>query len=348
MLPAALLLIVLSAQAATAPKAATAKKVVAAKKITPAVKGVKTYNDKESLAVKKKASDFVSKNLITDGTKIETTVVDKYNGLYLLKIKLGEGDSLREVDAAMTANGQYFFPQIMKVAEIEKQKKDEANKPAGNSAPSPSANLPKADKPTVELFVMSYCPYGTQIEKGLLPVAEALGSAIDFKIKFVDYAMHGNKEVEENLRQYCIQDQEPAKYPAYLKCFLEAADATDCVARTKIDTAKLTACTSATDQKFSLTADAANKDKLVNGSFPPFNINKTDNEKYGVQGSPTLIINGQEANSGRDSASLAKTICGAFTAGQAPAACQNTFSAATPAPGFGAGTTTNTATGGCH
>jgi len=49
---------------------------------------------------------------------------------------------------------------------------------------------------------MSYCPYGTQIEKGILPVINALGNKIKFSLKFVDYAMHGKKEIDENSRQY--------------------------------------------------------------------------------------------------------------------------------------------------
>ncbi|MBU3941884.1 MAG: hypothetical protein KKF74_03150, partial [Nanoarchaeota archaeon] len=49
--------------------------------------------------------------------------------------------------------------------------------------------MPKKDKPEVELFVMSHCPYGTQIEKGMLPVARLLGDKIDFNIRFCSYAM---------------------------------------------------------------------------------------------------------------------------------------------------------------
>ena len=37
---------------------------------------------------------------------------------------------------------------------------------------------PKKEKPEVELFVMSHCPFGTQIEKGMLPVARLLGDKI--------------------------------------------------------------------------------------------------------------------------------------------------------------------------
>jgi len=76
-------------------------------------------------------------------------------------------------------------------------------------------------------------------------------------------------------------------------------------------------------------------------SYPPFNIHKADNEKYGVQGSPTLVINGEQISAGRDAASLAKAICGAFNDGKAPEACKDLskFSSETPSAGFGEGTT---------
>ena len=73
-------------------------------------------------------------------------------------------------------------------------------------------DLVKADKPKVELFVMSHCPYGTQAEKGMIPVVELLKDKISFEVKFVDYAMHGKKELDEQLRQYCIQKEQKAKF----------------------------------------------------------------------------------------------------------------------------------------
>ena len=70
-------------------------------------------------------------------------------------------------------------------------------------------------------------------------------------------------------------------------------------------------------------------------------------EKYGVQGSPTLVINGEVVQTGRDSASLLQTICSAFN--EQPEACQTELSATSPSPGFGTGTdeTGGSADAGC-
>jgi hypothetical protein len=55
--------------------------------------------------------------------------------------------------------------------------------------------------------------------------------------------------------------------------------------------------------------------------------------QLGVTGSPTLVVNGVEVQSGRDPASLLTTICSAFNT--PPAECQQQLSSTTPSAGFG-------------
>ena len=196
--------------------------------------------------------------------------------------------------------------------------------------------MAKLDKPTVELFVMSHCPYGTQIEKGMLPVVELLGSKIDFTVKFVDYAMHGEKEIQEEMNQYCIETQFNNKYLAYLKCFLKEGNTDSCVTEAGIDKAALDTCIASTDTQYKITANFNDK-STWSGSFPPFDIYKADNEKYGVQGSPTLVINGVTSESGRSPSSLLSAVCTGFK--DKPSECSSTLSSENPSPGFGFETT---------
>ena len=72
--------------------------------------------------------------------------------------------------------------------------------------------MEKKEVPVVEAFVMSHCPYGTQFEKGFVKVWDVLGKKADFEVKFCDYAMHGKKEIDEQLLQYCIQEDSKAKF----------------------------------------------------------------------------------------------------------------------------------------
>lgn len=210
---------------------------------------------------------------------------------------------------------------------------------SSSSTPATPDNIPKSDRPNIELFVMSYCPYGTQIEKGFLPVVKSsLGDKIDFEVKFVDYVMHPSVgETEENLVQYCIQKEQKPKYLDYLQCFLAAGDTEGCVKEIGIDKAKLDSCYDATEKEYGVIASLNDRSTWVSGQFPQFNIHKEENNKYGVQGSPTLVVNGVQVNSGRSPAALLATVCAAFE--NAPEECSTlNLPTDTPSAGLGYGT----------
>jgi len=197
----------------------------------------------------------------------------------------------------------------------------------------PVAAVPKTDKPVVQLFVMSYCPYGLQMEKAYVPAAKLLGGKADVSVKFVSYSMHGQKEVQENLRQYCIEKEQPDKYLNYLSCFVASTNTTQCQQQAGIDAAKLQTCYDAADKQFNVTANYDNQASWLNGQFPQFNIDKALNDQYGVQGSPTLVINGQQTEVARSADAVKSAICAAFTT--PPAECQQTLSTASEAAGPG-------------
>jgi len=220
----------------------------------------------------------------------------------------------------ITKDGKYFVQGAIPM--------DETAATADPTQTQQPANVPKNDKPVAELFVMTHCPYGTQAEKGFIPAIKNLGTKADAKIRFVHYFMHGDKEEKETYNQVCIREEQNAKYLDYLSCFLAStgteADSTKCLDTAKIDKAKLTACLANNNTK----------------AKQYYTIDKQLSEKYGVQGSPTLVINGAQADSGRDAKSMSATICNAFNT--APAECSAQLSSAAPSPGFGTGTGTAT------
>lgn len=273
--------------------------------------------------IKKTTTDFINEKLMGGGKIKDLSVLDK-KAYYNLKIDI---DDTNSIETMVSADGTKFCVSAM---EIEKKKE-----------------VAKTDKPTVELFVMSHCPYGTQIEKGIIPAIEALGDKVDFNLKFCSYAMHGEKELKEELNQYCIQKEQKDKLIPYLKCFLNAGDSAGCVASTGVDKAKMEACSASSDKEFSVMANFKNK-VGYQGEFPGFAVFQADNEKYSVKGSPTLVINGVvNENGGRSSSDLLKTICSTYN--NAPEGCSKSLSSETPAAGFGGGTTdsSTSSNGGC-
>ena len=284
------------------------------------------------------AEDFINTYLMEPGAKASILDITEEYGLYKLNIDIVNGT----VESYLTKDGKLFFPQALNIEEINGDN-NTANTSTG--AVSKTEVSVKTDKPQVELFVMSHCPYGTQMEKGILPVVEALGDNIDFKIKFNTYAMHGEKELVEQINQHCIMTEQEDLYTDYLSCFLTAGDSASCLTEAKIDQKALNSCFNKTDKEYKI-MDNFNNKVGYQGSYPSFNISKADNEKYGVGGSPTLVINGETISSNRDSASLLYTICSAFVT--EPDACFETLSNATPAPGFGTATTNNSAAAECN
>lgn len=210
--------------------------------------------------------------------------------------------------------------------------------PAQNQTPPPP-EVPKSSKPKVELFVMSYCPYGLQMEKAYVPAWELLKNKADISLKFVNYIMHGAKEAEENTRQYCIQKEQPAKFAAYLKCFYTgtssgaAPDYKTCLASAGVNESAMNSCYAKADKQFSITAKLNDQSTWLSGQFPLYTMHESENNKYGVQGSPTLVINGVQANVGRTPEAVKQAICAGFE--NPPAECNQTLSTASFQAGFG-------------
>ena len=269
---------------------------------------------------------FVNQNLLQGQAVAKLESVTEEGNLYNVKLTI----SGQEVDSYVTKDGEIFFPQGMKTSEAEV-----AAAASASATPEPAANVPKSDKPVVELFVMSHCPFGTQAEKGILPVVNLLGDKIDFQLKFVYYAMHGKTELDEQMKQVCINDEQSTKFNEYLACFLEDGDSERCLDSVGINKAKGTSCVSKLDKEFSILENYADKSTWLSGNYPLFDVHKADNEKYGVGGSPTLVINGQQADSARSPASYLATICTSFN--EMPKECTESTGVSTETfqPGFG-------------
>jgi len=149
--------------------------------------------------------------------------------------------------------------------------------------------------------------------------------------------MHEKQEIDENLRQYCIQKEEKEKYANYLSCFVISGDSEKCFSQAGIDKTKLENCISVTDKEYNIYALYNDKSTWLNGNFPKFDVHTDLNEKYGVRGSPTTVINDKVVEvSPRSPEKFKETICQAFTS--QPEECSQVLSGEVPSPGIGGGT----------
>lgn len=269
----------------------------------------KSLNPEEARVM---AEKFINDNLLPSNVKATVKSAALEGDVYNISLNV-QG---KDYTSYMTKDGSKFFQTGIDVAsylqEVAAQKAAE-NKDNQKA----DAEIPKTDKPKVELFVMTYCPYGLQAEKGILPALAALGNKIDAKIRFVHYFMHGDKEEQETYNQVCIRQEQAAKFDSYLNCFTVQGDSAKCITEAGIDKAKLTSCVASKAKDY-------------------YKADSDLSQGYGVTGSPTLAINGVQSSAGRDAASYLAGICDAFKT--KPAECSKKLSSASPSSGFGAGT----------
>jgi len=283
----------------------------------------RTNNEANSLSSQEaaqKALKFINENMLQGAAQASLMEVVKESGVYKIKIGVEE----EEFDSYVSIDGNLLFVNGINIEEEQKKidEAKEASKPA------------KTDNPDVKLFVMSYCPYGLQAQKALLPVMDLLGDKASIGVYFVDYIMHDKKEIDENLRQYCIQKEEEDKYINYLSCFVVAGETESCLTQAGINRSLLSSCIAEADAEFGVIEGYNDKSTWLNGVFPLFNIHTDLNKQFGVSGSPALVINGKIVNpSDRSPEAFKNIICEAFNS--APGECQTALSEEAASPSFG-------------
>jgi len=204
---------------------------------------------------------------------------------------------------------------------------DATDTPAPQQNPEPT-NIPKSDKPDVELYVWSYCPYGVQAQGPLAEVASLLGNSINTKT-FMYYDGHGAYETQQNKIQACIQTVAPEKYWNYAAKFV--SDIYPVCGQSKDIDCDLTESTTLMD---SLGIDSAAVLSCVDTQGAQLiAADSASAQSKGVTGSPTVIINGVKAQVARTPEAIKTAICSAFNT--APAECGEQLEAAAAAQAAG-------------
>lgn len=258
--------------------------------------------------------------------KVEALIKDS-GGTATVKEVSEEGDLYKITVSAngqdqpvyITKDGTKFiqqaisFDDIVKQQEEAKKQEEEAAKPA-----------PKSDKPEVDLYVMSFCPYGNKAEDTMKSVYILLKEKVNFNFHYIVNvegntvsSLHGQPEVDQNEREACVlKNYGKGRWLDFVtyvntncgsdgKCWQAGAQSLG------IDTAKISACVSSEGPALMKAETAAS-------------------EAAGASGSPTLTINGkttQAVYQYGNSEAYKKAICDAFNT--APAECAQTLSAET-------------------
>jgi len=265
---------------------------------------------------KNKALNYIN-GLLADQATVTATSVNETNGLYNVKFDVGG----QEFDSYITKDGSLLFPSAYAVP-------SNVSTTAAAITGTPSATYTKSDRPSVELFVMAFCPYGVQAEQAMKPVVDLLGDSADIKVKFIVniggttpddvQSLHGSDEAYEDLRQVCIRQN--YNQSAYWNYVSEIGDNCYSVYR---NATQMDSCWKAAAIKSGI--NVTQVESCYNASsIVLLAQDETASNAYGVTGSPTLIINGKTYSGARTSDAFKAAICSAFTT--APAACGGNLS----------------------
>jgi glutaredoxin len=174
----------------------------------------------------------------------------------------------------------------------------------GNNATVNQTQTPKKANVTIELFVMSQCPYGVQAEVTVKKVIDKFGGDVNLSLHFIANkntdgtfsSLHGANEVSEDLRQVCIMKYYPKSLLDYLSCvskdYVNAGNIwSNCTSQSNMDADKIRNCSTG-DEALGLLSD---------------NIKKSNELK--VDSSPTIYLNGKQYAGAASESSLTKSIC---------------------------------------
>ncbi len=252
--------------------------------------------------IAKKSVDYLNKSVLQKGQTATLISDSEESGIIKMKIKIAG----KTYDSYASKDGKLLFPEgftLSTTATATTQntqpsaQQPNQNQTATQQAPSNTTAVAKVAKTSLEDFVVSSCPFGTQSQRA---IGEAVKNipllAKDVKVRYIGsvasdgktiIAMHGPEEAAENLRQICVREEQSVKFWSYVGCYIKNAtgktpggmslgDSPACQDSTGVDIAKLNSCV----------FDPSRGIAYAKVDFDRAN-------KFGVQGSPTFVLNDQ-------------------------------------------------------
>jgi len=272
-----------------------------------------------------KVIDFINTSLLNGQATAVLKTATKESGVYKILFDVGG----QEYTFYATRDGKFLFTSGGPMPEEGAEEKDITD----------TTGIPKKDTAQALLFVMSYCPYGNQAETAMIPVVNLLKDKADIQLHYVIYSnykgggstycldkdnkycsMHGIQELNQDVRELCVQKYQQDKLWAFVDamnngCTSQNADSCwEAIAKNVgVDTVKIKTC-----QKNEATA-------LLEQEVQ-------SNAKYGISGSPQLVINDTEYSGARSAQGYLTAICAGFNSSPSECSQEIQGSNATTAP----------------
>ncbi len=158
------------------------------------------------------------------------------------------------------------------------------------------------EKPLLNLYVMSHCPFGIRAEESLLDVIGYFGNGIGLRVSYIVSksgnnftSLHGPTELEEDLRQIGVQRLYGSKFYGYLRCYDSTMNSDLCLFNNAIDRTRIDA--------FVRSGKAG---KVLDSDFAA-------TERLGINASPTLYIDSHRYRGPIQPERIIRAACASFT-----------------------------------
>lgn len=259
------------------------------------------------------AVNGISANYLASGVSARLAGVTEESGVYKVAIEYSSSQGTQVSSVYLTRDGKLLFPTAYPMTATT------AAATTKKTVEESCSEQSKVENPVLEVFVVSYCPFGTQIQAVLADVVSGVPDLEkNIRVRYMGgvtngtvWSMHGKTEAAENLRQICIREEQPDAYWKYVSCFLDSSSSAECVTAAGVDLTTLTSCTT----------DPARGISYAEKDF-------ASEESYGVTGSPTLFLNGAKVSEfnfgGRNPEAIKTLICCGFS--DQPGSCATRLS----------------------
>ncbi|MBD3203687.1 thioredoxin domain-containing protein [Candidatus Woesearchaeota archaeon] len=160
------------------------------------------------------------------------------------------------------------------------------------------------DQVELDFYVMSQCPYGTQVMDAIHPVLNKFGEAVDFEANYISTdlgegnfrSLHGEPETKGNIVQLCAAKYNPKKYMDMIVCMDKNAQEIpdnweSCAEENGLDVEKIRTCYEG-EEGTNLLSESVKKSQEAQAT-----------------GSPTIYLNGERYQGGRDTTAFMRAIC---------------------------------------
>lgn len=264
-------------------------------------------------APEKAAEKAAEKAPVKEAAKTPEKATDKQAEKAPEKAPVKEAEAKPEIKPAGTVENK---PEVKKTA-VKVEAKPEVEKVQAKVETKPEVKKPEAivsepnptgKKIAIEFFVMSQCPFGTQVMNGISPVLRKMGAWLDFRLEYIGQvqgdqltSMHGDSEVKGNIIELCLQKHLAKDYGfmATVDCMNKEMRSIpgnweECARQASVseaDLALLKGCYEGDEGK-----------GLLKTSFELA-------QTKGARGSPTMFVGGKPYRGGRAERDLMRAIC---------------------------------------